>query len=56
MHLVLDPNGRILAYKLCIPLDLISTLSSLSERLPPKSVQRQRRGHFECSHFALWAD
>ncbi|ELR04729.1 hypothetical protein VC83_00694 [Pseudogymnoascus destructans] len=55
-HLVLDPHGRILAYKFRVPLNLIATLASSSEQLPPKSVQCQRRGHFECSHFALWAD
>ena len=31
-------------------------LASSSKQLPPKSVQHQRRGHFERPHFALWAD
>jgi hypothetical protein len=54
--LVLDPTGRIIAYKFRVPLYLIAALSESSEQLPLKNAKTHKRGHFDLSHFALWAD
>jgi len=55
-HLVLNPKGRILAYKFRVPIDLIQTLAQSSERLPSHNIEEHQRGHYERLHYALWAD